>query len=701
MFNKIYPLKKSHIRKYSNIVLFKKRNDDEYKTKSASTRKFNPIKLFYNKKLQHPQKITFNLKTLFSSISTNLVQSQKNQKYQISQTNTNLTQITTNTMITSILETLKSLPDSQLKKIKNINNNSLSKTENQKNILMLKKEFRYKSNSIKKNLKNIGSEKIKCKTYSNFNDCQLLYEINNNKKNNNTEKKKNEFTRKKLIFGKISRYHISNNSEIYNSKKQIEKTRDFVLMKYSANIKKERIVRSKEANENNIEMLTDNIESLQKAKKLYDIKFIDKLSEYVKFVFSRREYEGKQNILLRKEIVNLKKTNNHLNNKIFKLELEKLNLNRWLFLQIKIKEKKLQLPSYYEDIIEDNENHKIIKNKLFSRGNTLKKKAPKLYECDGKFQGKNNISKNYNIEISKEEYFRILQYKLNLIFKTPEELNERLKMFETENLKLIGIYNKLQEDLLILRNKYKEELINQEEYEYFQKNHIERKKKELNRIKKHKEYFEKIIIENKMRKRKLLEVKNKNNPEKIIKLNTNQLKLFTRIEKLYLDCKNIQFSGLNIKIDGRNFESSAHSSEDNVIKMMEFIELSAGHLLNLFNIYNNPKYENYEIMKKIKTQIDRQHKIEKAALFRAQLNNKVLKLQEEINKRNNKIIFRQRRKIDLYENAFNNKKNAFIFEDKKLYIPTFEDFMQEKKVEREEKTNKSTENSLHSRSKTQ
>ena len=702
MFNKIFPLKKSNYKKYSNIVLFEKKNNEEQKNKSASTRKFNPIKL-YSKKLQHPQKTTFSLKMLFSSISPNFNQNQKTQEGYLSQTNTNLTQLSTNTMITSILDNIKSLSDSQLKQIKNINNNSILKTENKKNILSLKKRLKNKFNSFNKNSINKELKSIKCKTCSNFNDCQLLYDIYNSNKISYSEKKKKEYSKKKLIFGKINQAHLNNYTEIFNSQKQLDKTRDLMLIKYSTCIKKECVIRTKEINDNNMERVTDSIKSLQKAKKLYDIKFLDKLSEYVKFIFSRKEFESKQSISMRKEIIKLKKTNYHLNNKIHKLELEKLNLIRWLYLQIKIKEKKLELPKYYKDIIEDNENHKIIKKKLFSREYTFKKKPSKSIESNENNNIKNNINKN-NIEISKEEYFRILKYKQNLVFKTPEELDERLKMFQNENLKLIGIYNKLQDELIILRNKYNEELTNQEEYESFEKKYIEGEEKELNHVKKHTEYLRKIIKEYQTREQKLLEVKNKNNPEKTLKLNTNQIKLYTRIEKLYLDCKNIKITGIDIKIDRSRFISGnkrMRSKEDEIIKMMEFIELTVGSLLNLFNYYNNPKYENYEIMKKIKSQIDKHHKVEKAVLFRSEVNNKFIKLREEINKRNNKIIFLQRRKMDLYKDELNDKKNIHIYHNKKKYAPTFEDFMQGKIFKVEEKNNKTAKNNLHSRSKTQ
>ena len=131
----------------------------------------------------------------------------------------------------------------------------------------------------------------------------------------------------------------------------------------------------------------------------------------------------------------------------------------------------------------------------------------------------------------------------------------------------------------------------------------------------------------------------------------------------------------------KNKNKKANNREE-IIHMLSYIERQVDILKNQFKTYNNLEYENYEMMKKIKNEIEKRHKIEKGEMLRLKEKEKYLKFQEEIENKMNKIIFIQKRKANMdYESnmlGINQKRNNSSREDKKGE-PAFEDFMFENK----------------------
>lgn len=79
----------------------------------------------------------------------------------------------------------------------------------------------------------------------------------------------------------------------YSAKDMLNKTRDLMYFKLANEIKKENNIRLKESYQNKLEFVEDNIKTLNRGKTLYDVKFSNKLSEYVKYILFYKDEEKK------------------------------------------------------------------------------------------------------------------------------------------------------------------------------------------------------------------------------------------------------------------------------------------------------------------------------------------------------------------------------------------------------------------------
>ena len=101
--------------------------------------------------------------------------------------------------------------------------------------------------------------------------------------------------------------------------------------------------------------LDENIKSLNVTKKLFNEQFYNKFGDYVKRILIEREKEKEINNGLLKEILKLKGEIYQIETKIQKQEMDKNNIIRWLYFQISVKEKMINLPNYYKTLIEEND----------------------------------------------------------------------------------------------------------------------------------------------------------------------------------------------------------------------------------------------------------------------------------------------------------------------------------------------------------
>ena len=149
-------------------------------------------------------------------------------------------------------------------------------------------------------------------------------------------------------------------------------------------------------------------------------------------------------------------------------------------------------------------------------------------------------------------------------------------------------------------------------------------------------------------------------------------KLYSRVLNLY---------NLFKKNDSETNEETVkfNNYKEEIIYMLSYIERKIDILEDKFSVYNKSDYSNYELMRKIKNDIEKRHKIQKGEMLRMKEKEKFIEFQEEIERKINRIIFIQRRKISTkYDMNKIGKNKEYNSDGEFKREPTFEDFMFDK-----------------------
>ena len=582
------------------------------------------------------------------------------------------------------------------------NNYNFTKIKNENNLNNRTNGNANTNTNTNNKSKKIKINKIKIK--DNYDDLifNKNYKTYTSFKYNKYKDKKDEMNKKEFLMNlKLNKLKGVFKDNYFNAKQFIDKTRKFLLIKYSSSVKNERKKRNEELIDNKIEMVDDKIRSLQDLKSLNNQYFNYKLSEYVKYIFQKREEERKFDAKLLNHIYSLKKEISRLMNKIKKIEFEKYNIMQWLFFQIKVKEKKLNLPAHYSKIIEASTK----------RNNTIRRTG----QADIRFINhptkknkstfdKNKLSnkeQNNDNNINTEEYSRILRYKKSLIFESPDDFLDEIKSIENKNIKLFVQGDILHSEIKRLKEKYSN-LVNEKlnfDTDIFDR--IKEKEMELEENKRRYKLNTKLITDYKNDRYNIKINKNKKNNTEIntnanddyleeveLKSNPKKLKLYTSVERLFSTCQKIEIKRNKeiFSLENQQFfiKKGNRTKEEEILQMMEFIEVRICHLLNIFSIYKDPFNPNYELIRRLRNNLMRKRKIEKANLARIDKEINYMKLIKEVEDKNNKLLFLQKRKMDMHNYAAwdNVQKKEKTSKKKIIYIPTFEDFLFDNKDEK-------------------
>jgi hypothetical protein len=493
------------------------------------------------------------------------------------------------------------------------------------------------------------------------------------------EKTSDEYSNQ-LLHTKLSKF---DNSLKY--KDFIKKLKEEKIYLHTSKAKTERLHRLEEAYQSQIEFYKDSIKSFKMSKKLLENDFINRIGDYAKFISTTREREKIKESSLRQQIMDYRQEIEQIKSKINKIEIEKKNIIKWIFLQIQMKEKKLLLPDYYKQIITNNNNKHssrkiVIKNdekgeSSFSNNRKINKnpttRQKEHYAFNYKTYKKGDSSNSFNFfssginerSIKPEERLRILNYKLNLIYKTPEEFKDRLVSLEKGNLLLLQYKDVLNNQLF----KYKKLLMSLKGDEVifeFENQNIENKESELKNIKQIVEKNEKIVSIFKNKKINHLNKYKENNPEtnqqskqKTYFINESSVEKYkyknmSLFKSIYIIFERCQMFGCNSSFgeDIINLvKRKINTKEKEMLLMLEFIELTSDYLIMSINKKTNHNNEIKSFVKNLKSEIDNEHKLEKAKLQMLLDIKKSKLLQEKVSKRYNKIYFLPKRKTDLYE----------------------------------------------------
>lgn len=740
-----------NLKKYSNVVLFSRREDEIFQRNNTE---HNSNKKIINKNKNNNKEIklltpsddfsTYALKTIssfkttFNSISTQILfpQSSKNSLIDKKENNKNYK------------------PYLTISTFRTESNNKNLNISPKKSIFNLTQNFPKVKDKADNNQRLNTTNNLSRKNYyiikEKENEINLLKQIKG-LHNDASNKKLNKNNEEYLLNLKLKKLE----SEKYNISHTLNKVREFKYSNYLNEQKKEINKTSMENSKNNLEFLTDKINTLNIIKNIYSINISNKVGEYSKFILKYKEKEKIISDILLNQINNLKRDVKNLQNKIAKKEYEKTQILKWIYFLIKMKEKKLILPAYYKKIIETNferkttkrktivlniENLKILQhpeqrfilskedkssikdhsNKLLQHirlsnynndGNVdhkvkkkyveskFKNKKLKLltkstisfkrrssiktyllntnenhiFNFDESFETNKKVKKTFDklIQdgITSNEINRISHYKLFLIYKTPDDLEDRLNELQNGNIQLLHQYEISRKKLFAKKLKYKDIFENKVGLDSEDiNNKIKYREIRLNQLKKKNENFLKQydLTINNLEEKKNINNKSKKvmNLKKNLKTESKSKELLTKIENIFDLCiSNIE--------NPKKLEEYKQKSKD-IISMLTVIELFVVILKSKLNFKDKSDLQKYDLMRKIKNNIENKHKLEKGIILRLKEKEKFKYFQENIEEKMNKILFLQKRKtIPLYNlNNINKKKNYSV--EKKI---NFEDFM--------------------------
>ena len=430
-------------------------------------------------------------------------------------------------------------------------------------------------------------------------DIVILKNIKLNQRKMKERKEKQEYFASKKLIKKndiISKYNIKEKS----LNNYINNIKDYLIDKYTLDIKNEKYKVINEGNKNKSERVNDTIRDLNANYKLFLEDFYPSFNEYIKRFEKQREIEKQKDLVYLNKIYLLQKKISILKNKINKCQNEKEFLLREIFLQICIKEKKLNLPEYYKDALANNLT-------------------------------KNQIKEKYGPNLSEKEIDKVLEYKNNIDFNEEEIIAEKLKRLENDNIELMNNYNKVRLNNFYL-NKYK--------------NQVEKdvKNNTINNID-HTINIKQKILENIIKKnKKLVQDKTfliKTKAKKRIK----HCKLYYKVEILFNFLNNYKKFDFYEKNSDKEKIKGEITEEYQIIQMIKKIERIIAFILE-----KNRQYiiNNNEQIKYFQNVLTKKKKIEKTT---EQKRNIILRFEKERKKifeKNNKILFIPKRKLSIF-----------------------------------------------------
>ena len=503
--------------------------------------------------------------------------------------------------------------------------------------------------------------------YSSINNANILLKFENEK---NVTKNKDKNGNEKIHILNIKRQKLNRKNSV-NKTEYISKTKEINLLLYNSKVKNEGNKIKLENYENKLESYNDTLKLLNKIKKLLDFSFIDKITEYLRFINSKKKLEKNICEILIDQIIIYKNDIKSLNQKIKKKITEKKYILKWIYFQIQLKEKKLCLPSYYRTIIEKNEAKQKMRQSAVFRSKSMLcikpiKKEIKKYPIEKRknlkslkkqnisscyeFNSENGLFYNYEIDLDNpifsKEINKIKYYKYHCIYNSIDEFEAAFKFLENNIIKMMNHYYNLKMDIFYFKNELSNIKNNINNKEIIDKNYL----KEFNELKEVFKY--KIKLKQKYK-----------NDNSILGNNSalyhyytlpkkdNNFTILNKIKRLNNNntCKSL---GLKYNPEFVGEKKSKKNYEKNIIyeilSKLKYINFVCDYLLTKSAIYNSNNYGQKSKLNKIRNEIETNHRIEKSAKQRLRNSQKYILLKNKIEERNNKIYFLPYKKLDIF-----------------------------------------------------
>ena len=712
------------LRRFSNEEIFKRRDKELKLRKEALTfRRLNKTSIHFffkqkkekNKDKEKSKNFDFSLlsnstTSLLKEISTqnsfrqNLwnkifnIYQDKDKNVQNNNDNTNKKQILNKTNLGCNNNDVFITEINKINDSKSIS--SLNKINNSLVIININRQIK-KPLNIKENNKEISKEKDRIKTYNKKNS--LLFNIKKNYNNYNNIGILKYFQEQKMIKQSVDKKNnimnnikkdINNSFGLEKSKSEkyftklidiktkkiivkkdttndfMDKLREFKILNYETKINEEKRNNLVDNYKNNIDYYDDLSRNLRSTTNLLNKRFLGKMSDYMRFIYFKIEEEKRRESRLIKKIVAINDEIKQLNLKIKRKDLEKSEILKWIYFQIKVKERIISIPSYYKEIIENKDKKdtkkECIPNKVSNRMSFRVSSKPKKFNIENLTLRKSfkikrllnqstkdvtnfkNFNRNLNSEniVSDEEIRKIKNYLKYPIFNDIEELEDCLDIYKNEILFKSKDYYNLKLQIFNDKNHLLEshKKLTQEKNNYEQL--IKIKTKELEEIKE-------ITNEKKNMKNEAKKIENTNKLLKDIFQQTNKkvkygdYPLIDKINSIYESCQLFQ---LNIKRNTilERKKKDSHPLIAEMIVKLKFIILTVDSIILEFKYYKEHDKQKSELIKKTRSEIDKKHKDAKNMEQKIKEKQKSIKLLNKIEERNNKIFFLSYRKIDNY-----------------------------------------------------
>ena len=536
-----------------------------------------------------------------------------------------------------------------------------------------------------------------------YKNISLLRQIENDIKSSNTSTISNPnkniyLFQKKLEYISLKK---SNGKRIYN---YLEELNEYLKRKYGNKLAAEKAKRNFEEFKNEHELINTKIKSLQKSNSLYNDLFVYKFNDYIKFLGKQIDMNNKNNYYLLNEVFLLQKETLKLKMRINKLLEDKKFFNKFIFLQIRLQEKKIKLPDYYEYIL----NHTLEDSISHFKDVLSEKEIKHIFDYKKNIIYKDYESYCYQIKIYENENREMLN-KLDSIKKEVNNLKLEKQILLEEDEQLTIYLNKKTEEKLKERveilNKYnllnnqKNKLLRQMQFRYIDgKNNNKKKlkKKKKRQLSYYNKYFNDFDKKKKVSNKSRNESYNNTNVRNYSKYYTSKTKSFSIDDQLFSDFNidydnsqdNNSHSVLYYKIRKlllllKNFVKQEEKSNkkqritnENGLIMKLLIKIEDA--LNLFIENEKIFYKNNEKeIIKMKLKMEKERKKLKGQRLMAIIKAKNKKKKKKIEEKNNKIYFLPHTK-NRAVSAFVKKKTVKKKEEARLIKKKeFRDFLDE------------------------
>ena len=439
-------------------------------------------------------------------------------------------------------------------------------------------------------------------------------------------------------------------------KEFIEKTNLIKLFDFNNKTKNERYNQYLSLKKLNMKSTDDTLNRLKNSKDFLEKRYKKDYVAYIHFLANELEKEKVLNINILNEKNEKLNIVNKLMKKIEKINYKKINLIKWLYLQIQVKEKKPQLPEYYKYILED---------------------GISLDEINRKGKGKYTINNN--------EYYRIMNYKGKNLYEDANEFFKQIDDLEIRSLTKLN--TKL--DLLDEDYKLKEEF-------------NELKKQDMIMSKEENDKFQKLMYDLKNAKKTNAKLKNELSILKNVKTRRRPndkilIKKLATYAQQNSDTEGMNFILKNDKsmiyylvvclyhiISLANFEEIKNKNlnidinkidDKNVLEVLVYAE----KVLNLLLFQKKNYYSNKNlkiIYEQVKDEIDKKTKLEKMLVQIKMQKQREIEKKEKLKEKINKKYYKPKRKIDYdYYRKEIHIKNQTILNKSVKNETKFEDFL--------------------------